>query len=46
MDSVISCGTDGWLMLAGSVVTYGVLILAGAALIKYLFSTNQSTVAG
>jgi hypothetical protein len=46
MDSVVNCGAGGWLMLAGSVVIYGVLILAGAALIKHLFSTNQSIVAG
>jgi hypothetical protein len=36
MESVLDCGTNGWLMIAGGVLTYGVLIMAGAALIKYL----------
>jgi hypothetical protein len=41
MESVLNCSTNGWLMLAGGLVTYGVLILAGAALIKYLFSAER-----
>ena len=46
MDNLLNCGTGGWLMLAGGIVTYGVLILAGAALVKHLFSSGQGTVAG
>ena len=30
MNSVLSCGTSGWFMVAGGVVTYGLLVLAGA----------------
>ena len=36
MDSVLNCGTGGWFMIAAGVATYGVLALAGAALIKSL----------
>lgn len=45
MNSVLACGGNEWLMIAGVVVTYGVLALAGAALIKYLFLTKRSTTA-
>lgn len=37
MESVLNCTGDGWLMTAGVVLMFGVLALAGAALIKYLF---------
>lgn len=46
MDSVLNCGASGWLMIAGGVVTHGVLALAGAALIKYLFFAERSNAAG
>ena len=42
MDSVLNCGADGWLMIAAGIVTYGVLALAGAALVKYLFFAQPS----
>jgi hypothetical protein len=42
MDSVLNCGTGGWLMIASGVISYGVLLLAGAALVKYLFSAQRS----
>jgi len=42
MNSALTCGADGWLMIASGVVTYGVLLLAGAALIKFLFSATRS----
>lgn len=45
MDSVLNCGTSGWLMVAGGALSYGVLLLAGAALIKYLFSGGRSQAA-
>lgn len=38
MESVLTCGAHGWPMIAGAVLTFGVLALAGAALIKYLFT--------
>lgn len=34
MNMMQGCG--GWLMAAGGIITYGSLILAGAASIKYL----------
>jgi hypothetical protein len=37
MDSALNCSGDGWLMIVGVVMIYGVLALAGAALIKHLF---------
>ena len=37
MNSVLDCGSNGWLMIASGVAIYGVLALAGAALVKYLF---------
>src|SRR5262249_15664627 len=37
MESVLNCGTGGWFMIAAGIATYGVLALAGAALVKYLF---------
>ncbi len=46
MESVLNCGADGWVMLAGTVLVYGVLALAGAALVKYLFSSNRAASAG
>jgi hypothetical protein len=45
MDGGLNCSGDGWLMIAGVVMTYGVLALAGAALIKYLLSSDHSTIA-
>jgi hypothetical protein len=42
MDSVLNCGANGWLMIAAGVVTYGVLALAGAALVKYLFFADRT----
>jgi len=46
MDSVLDCGTNGWLMIAAGVLTYGLLALAGAALVKYLFFANRTATAG
>jgi hypothetical protein len=43
MDNAFSCGAYGWLMLGGVVVTYAVLALAGAALIKYLLSAKRES---
>lgn len=36
-------GCSGWLMAAGGIVTYGSLILVGAASIKYLFFGKPGT---
>jgi hypothetical protein len=46
MDSVFNCGTSGWLMIASGVITFGVLALAGAALIKYLFVGERGGATG
>ena len=42
MHTVADCGTHGWLMIAGGVFAYGVLGLAGAALVKYLFFDGRA----
>ncbi|HEX4571498.1 MAG TPA: hypothetical protein VH184_13795 [Dongiaceae bacterium] len=42
MDSVLNCAAHGWLMAASGIAFYGVLALAGVALVKYLFSTGRS----
>ena len=45
MDTLLNCSANTWPMIAvmitGSVVTFGVLALAGAALIKYLFVAGR-----
>lgn len=41
MDSVLNCAGNGWLMVVSGIAFYGVLALAGAALVKYLFSTGR-----
>jgi hypothetical protein len=43
MDSVLNCGTGIWFMTAAGIATYGVLALAGAALIKYLFFADRNS---
>jgi len=40
---MMNCVSSGWHMMAGGLVTYGVLALAGAALVKYLFFDGSST---
>jgi hypothetical protein len=45
MDGVLNCSGDGWLMIAGVVMIYSVLALAGAALIKHLFFADRPTAA-
>ena len=45
MDSVLNCGANGWLMIAAGVLTYGLLALAGAALVKYLFFADRTAAA-
>jgi hypothetical protein len=40
---MMNCVSSGWHMMAGGLVTYGVLALAGAALVKYLFFAGSST---
>jgi len=42
----LTCGANGWLMLAAGVLTYGTLALAGAALVKYLFFADRGRVVG
>jgi hypothetical protein len=45
MDSVLNCSANAWLMIAAGVVTYGMLALAGAALVKYLFFADRTATA-
>ena len=45
LESMVNCGTNGWAMVAGGLVTYGVLALAGAALVKYLFFAHRDNAA-
>jgi len=42
-EHMMNCVSNGWLMMAGGLFTYGVLALAGAALVKYLFFDGSST---
>lgn len=44
MNAMANCG--GWLILAAGIVTYGTLLLAGAASVKYLFFEHTSSKAG
>ena len=46
MIDTLTCGANGWLMLAAGVLTYGTLVLAGAALVKYLFFPDRGHAAG
>ena len=39
----MNCTASGWGMMAGGLLTYGVLALASAALVKYLFFAGSST---
>jgi uncharacterized membrane protein len=36
-------GCSGWWMAAGGIVTFGTLILVGAASVKYLFFVKPSS---
>ena len=40
-DGVMNCAAGGWWMVGSHVVALVVLILAGAALVKYLFSGGR-----
>jgi hypothetical protein len=43
MESVLNCSNGGWFMIAAGIATYGLLVLGGAALIKYLFFSNRGS---
>jgi hypothetical protein len=43
MNGVLQCSSNGWLMIASGVAIYGLLALAGAALVKYLFFSSRSS---
>ena len=45
LNTVFDCSSHTWPMIAGGVLTFGVLALAGAALIKYLFFANRGRAA-
>jgi len=40
---MMNCVSSGWHMMAGGLVTYVVLGLASAALVKYLFFAGSTT---
>ena len=42
MDTLLNCSANGWTMIAGATLIYGVLALTGAALIKYLLTDRNS----
>ena len=42
MDNILNCGGGSWFMIAAGIATYGVLALAGAALVKYLFFSRRT----
>ena len=42
MDALLTCTANGWAMIVGAALLYGVLGLTGAALIKYLLSDRSS----
>ena len=42
MHTLLTCSANGWAMIAGTALIYGVLGLTGAALIKYLLSARSS----
>ena len=37
----MNCVSSGWLMTAGGLLAFGVLVLASAALVKYLFFAGR-----
>ena len=41
MDALLTCTSNGWAMIAGGALLYGVLGLTGAALINYLLSDRS-----
>ncbi len=43
MNGMMNCG---WLMMGTGLITFGVVVLAGAALVKYLFFAGHNTAAG
>ena len=45
MDSILNCTNGGWFMIAAGIATYGLLALAGAALVRYLFFTKRGNAA-
>jgi hypothetical protein len=40
---MMNCVSSGWHMMAAGLFIYGVVALAGAALVKYLFFAGSST---
>ena len=39
---MMNCASSWWGMMAGALLTYSVLALAGVALVKYLFFAGSS----
>ena len=40
---MMNCASSEWLMMAGALLTYSVLTLVSAALVKYLFFAGSNT---
>lgn len=45
MNTALECASHGWPMIAAGILTFGVLALSGAALVKYLFFSNRTAAA-
>jgi hypothetical protein len=44
MDTLLNCSANGWAMIAGTALIFGVLGLTGAALIKYRLCDRNNAV--
>jgi hypothetical protein len=44
VDTLLNCSANGWAMIAGTALIFGMLGLTGAALIKYLLSDRSNAV--
>lgn len=40
---MMNCASSGWHMMAGALLTYSVLAVASAVLVKYLFFADSNT---
>jgi hypothetical protein len=45
MNSALECVSNGWPMIVGGILVFGVLALSGAALVKYIFFSDRPTAA-
>jgi hypothetical protein len=45
MNTAFECASHGWPMIAAGILTFGVLALSGAALVKYIFFNDRPAAA-